>query len=686
MFESVNSMLDQFQLAEVPSLPPLILRGLKLRNQHDSGKALAELLALDVSLSIKIFGSSHQRGLSTPFDPATVLTVVGEDRVQALISQAAMQSCLSQMSQERLGFFRKHWLESCISSALSTELAKKLNIKNYQEAGFCARFLNLGELVLENLYCEQYRDIHGKASTEAELFKEEIQQFGCSHAELSASLFERWGLHGFTCDALRYHDQPLEKILDASNLVKICWLANMMANPAQDGEGPKKEALAASEKLFNLKPGELNEVYIKAQEQLQKNAAELNEDEESVQAEILELMQNISLYNAVRPNFTLPLRRSASRLNGNDLGETLSLLFGIKDAVVFHKDVKTSLLKARFTGFPRNRAAELEIECEENRSLVAKSYLSGKKTLGIECDSNMTVVDRQLLSALGTSTMVCDPLVSNNGVVGVLVLGVEQSQSQLYSKQSNLLDILKSELATALIEESLEGNSDQELMYQQRINDAIHEVNNPLSIIKNYLQLLSIKQAGEESVLEDINIIKSEIDRVRGILKNLKNDDAANDLPSEVQINSILEGLLQVFMASIFSEKKISISLDLDSEMPLIFSKENELKQMFTNILKNAAEALSDNGRIIIKTSGNIYMNQTHYVQVLISDNGPGIPSKAMDTLFLPGNSTKGGSHTGAGLAISRKLIENMDGQISCQSNNTGTSFTLLFPKIKNKG
>ena len=105
--------------------------------------------------------------------------------------------------------------------------------------------------------------------------------------------------------------------------------------------------------------------------------------------------------------------------------------------------------------------------------------------------------------------------------------------------------------------------------------------------------------------------------------------------------------------------------------------------------MKNSAEACKDGGSILVKTAGNVYMNGNRYIQLTVKDDGPGIESDILDNLFAPGNSNKGSGHSGSGLSIVKSLVEELNGQISCQTthadqpdNNraSGTEFTLLLP------
>ena len=705
MSQSTQIILEQFKLLEIPSLPGLILRGLNLQNQVSSSscnEALIALLMDDIGLSAKILGGYHSKPLVSPCDAAALLDVVGVSKVQGLVSQSALQSCFRKMKPARLNFYKLHWRQSSLSAIFAYELASHLRLSNLDEARFSGGFLNIGELVLESLNSDEYQLLHENANSEAELVTAELARSAFSHAELGSDLLQSWGLPHSVCDAVRYHHESLGAILDASALVKLCWLANLMATVGL----ADSKVFAAGQRLFQLEKDVLIKIYTNGGEQLQKNSDSLGfefssmtrfplkfsiDDEDTKatldadEAALLEISSRVesrSLFNA------MPLKLSQSKglqigrqEQGPILGEMLSVLFGLQAGIIFYPDEAGEFLLGQVSSQAQHESSELRIKCDKSRSLVAQSFVNAEESQGADNETGRAVIDKQILSLLGMPAMVCDPVIVNGDVLAVLVIGVQYNCASSYLQSLDVRAALKADIAASMLA-PIDESKDQsvEARYDQRIRETIHEVNNPLSIIKNYLHLLSMKQGEDSSVLEEIKVIKSEIDRVGSILVKLKDSPSLDNKIAKVDINKIINDLNKVFSASIFSEKELVVELLLDSELPLIYSKENELKQILTNILKNAAEALLVGGGLVIKTDRNIYMNNQHYIQVMISDNGPGISTEAMDVLFLPGNSTKGAGHSGSGLAIVKNLIDDLGGQISCQSNNKGTSFTFLLP------
>ena len=96
--------------------------------------------------------------------------------------------------------------------------------------------------------------------------------------------------------------------------------------------------------------------------------------------------------------------------------------------------------------------------------------------------------------------------------------------------------------------------------------------------------------------------------------------------------------------------------------------------------MKNAVEALPEGGRISVATKSSVNVSGKNYTEIVIEDNGPGIPEEIQKNLFTPVSTTKGTGHSGLGLSITKNLVTEARGTITCRSNNTGTQFQILLP------
>lgn len=123
--------------------------------------------------------------------------------------------------------------------------------------------------------------------------------------------------------------------------------------------------------------------------------------------------------------------------------------------------------------------------------------------------------------------------------------------------------------------------------------------------------------------------------------------------------------------------KAIEVQLELAADLPPILAECEPLRQVFNNILLNAADAIGDKGTITVKTGIDEGM-----VAISIADTGKGIAPENLERIFHPFFTTKGGGHgTGLGLSIAASIVKHLGGQIKVNSTvGRGSTFTVLLP------
>jgi signal transduction histidine kinase len=124
------------------------------------------------------------------------------------------------------------------------------------------------------------------------------------------------------------------------------------------------------------------------------------------------------------------------------------------------------------------------------------------------------------------------------------------------------------------------------------------------------------------------------------------------------------------------------LRLELADSLPPLRTNVTHIQQILTNLLKNAVEALPPAGVIKLTTEGDVVVNGRNFAAITVADNGPGIAPAILKHLFSPVTSTKGVGHSGLGLSITKKLIDEIGGSIMCKSNKSGTEFQLLIPMV----
>ncbi|MFH1678451.1 MAG: GAF domain-containing sensor histidine kinase [Candidatus Omnitrophota bacterium] len=205
----------------------------------------------------------------------------------------------------------------------------------------------------------------------------------------------------------------------------------------------------------------------------------------------------------------------------------------------------------------------------------------------------------------------------------------------------------------------------------------IHELNNPLDGIIRYVNL-SLNCLGEESIIKEYLLeAKNGLNRIVKIVRSLLDfgRTTSYNTPGLVDVSKIIEESLFI-MNHYFTTGKIAVTKRLDQNLPLI--EDHGLKLVFTNILKNACDAIdSEEGQIGIMTE-----SRNGFIDVQISDSGPGIPEDVRNRIFEPFFTTKEmGKGSGLGLAICLSIIEKYKGCILLETEEgRGATFTIRIP------
>ncbi|MGX9965208.1 two-component system sensor histidine kinase NtrB [Roseomonas sp. F4] len=212
-----------------------------------------------------------------------------------------------------------------------------------------------------------------------------------------------------------------------------------------------------------------------------------------------------------------------------------------------------------------------------------------------------------------------------------------------------------------------------------------HEVKNPLSGIRGAAQLL--EQGASEGDRELCQLIQDEVDRIRNLVERM---DMFSDRPvaqAEVNIHEVLDHVRRIALSGFAAHLKIL--QDYDPSLPPVWANRDLLVQILLNLVKNAAEAVdSRNGEIVLTTAyhhgvriavpGSLERVDLP-LQVIVRDNGPGIPDVVRATLFEPFVTTKRGGQ-GLGLALVAKLVGDQGALIECDSRPGRTAFRLSLP------
>ena len=212
-----------------------------------------------------------------------------------------------------------------------------------------------------------------------------------------------------------------------------------------------------------------------------------------------------------------------------------------------------------------------------------------------------------------------------------------------------------------------------------------HEINNPLGGILIYASLLmeDFEASGDPRV-QDLKKIVDEASRCKEIVKSLLEFGRQTESRFEpIDVNkAIVDDLFFLEKQVLFHD--IKIIKQLDQSLPPVAGDPNQIKQVFMNMMVNAAEAMSEGGGSLTITTGSTPDASSIFIS--FHDEGTGIPAEIQSKIFDPFFTTKGvGKGTGLGLSTSYGIIQSHHGSIDVESQpGKGTTFTIYLPRSEN--
>ncbi len=204
-----------------------------------------------------------------------------------------------------------------------------------------------------------------------------------------------------------------------------------------------------------------------------------------------------------------------------------------------------------------------------------------------------------------------------------------------------------------------------------------HEVNTPLAVISNYIQMLAKQIPADDPRQKTIERIVKQTFRASEIVNNLLNFSRTGGAePEEVDLNSVLEETLTLVQHP-FKTARVNVVRSYSNELPPVLGSITRLQQVFLNLFMNARDAMPGGGMLEVRTAAH-----NGSVEVEVVDTGAGIPPEHIHRIFDPFFTTKAtGRGTGLGLSVSYGIIKEHAGKVDVRSTpGKGTSFRLEFP------
>jgi len=701
----------------LPTLPHILLEFIATCNRPDSThEDLSQIINKDSSLTAKVLRMVNSAYYGLPNRVTSMehaLLLLGTDAVKNIAISASVFQAFAKTKGDAVFNLKRFWRHSLTCATISKLLAKKISYSSPDEAFLSGLLHDIGKLVLWVNFSKEYADMLASSNNESDRLLAGEMRLGATHCEVAAWMIGQWDLQSFMADAVLYHHEPVHRVLDALPLVRIVFVANALSTEAL---GENDLRFKTAEEVFGFPRSEVEAVVLQAEQEVTEIARSLgidiaspeslpptvSETDREKEKDLVSTVRDISLLQG-----TL---QSLLEANGQDailkvIKQGLQVLFDIHRVIFLIHDPEKDALVGKGAAESTEGALVKELVVPlQTKSCLPIASLRQKTPIdsfGVPEKVDLSILDRQLIRLIGKDGFLCLPMMAHGESVGVILLGVEQARIAHLSNQMNLLTMFANQSALALHADIMR-EVQSKLVQSERLAAAsgiarrvVHEVNNPLGIIKNYIKILGLKLTAEDPAQEELRIISEELDRVALIVRELSDFSQPEAEQTDlVDVNALLSDLVKITRESLMRDGKIKVHLKLEPSLPTVFSGKNSLKQVFINLIKNAVEAMPEGGNLYINTRrlGNKLQAQMQQdlsgtldaVEISIRDEGPGIPDAIKSRLFEPFVTSKRGEHAGLGLSVAYNIINQLKGAITCESREkAGTTFKVVLPLRK---
>ena len=381
-----------------------------------------------------------------------------------------------------------------------------------------------------------------------------------------------------------------------------------------------------------------------------------------------------------------------------EIVQTLARVMNIKTASVYVLDKEQgiySLTASYGFGTRDSLVPPIRMESEFPKALLHTETALVREE--IEYDKAETDYVRLIETLKGLESEVCIPLISKERLVGFCNLGRRSNHGMYSTEELGLLKTLAQHAAiaidNALLYEDLRRSqllmrrTDRLRSLETMAGGFAHEIRNPLTSIKTFVQLAPERRDDVEFMEQFSQVVCEDVERIERLVHEIL-DYARYMTPKLTQenLNDVVSSCLY-FIEVKASSKAITIQKDLAVDLPCVKLDRQQIKQVLLNLFINAMEAIGgeQGGRLVVRTRKLIRPVSDPWVQIEVEDSGPGIEPGDLDHIFDPFYTTKHESGeregTGLGLTIAHQIVQEHGGYLEVASEvGHGTKFMVNLP------
>lgn len=693
----------------LPSMPQVLVELIDICNVNeiDLQKAAA-VVAKDASLSAKVLQLVNSAFIGSKrkyTDIHQAVIYLGAEVVKNLAISVSVQQVFRRVETNTLLSLDRFWYHSFHNGLIAQNIAREIDFPSPSDAYLSGLLHDIGKLLLWMAFPGKYAPLllKGVRCHNGRLAFLEKEKLAIDHCEAGAWLCRQWHLPTTIADSIEYHHHPIDEVAQALPLTKILSFSDMLSH----AEKVDKELVNTAERLLNLTAPQLTRISENVVAQLDGVAKQLGiripsssslsmikeKDSEEVHKTVSQ-----GLINRVRDISQLsgPLEELLLAENQDQvmriIEQGVKILFN-EDTCIFFTwadDTRKVLQAAVSVDTPLAGSVDaFSFSASANGSSLLHRAVAESKLLhtfqdDTEHSPRLNLLDRQLLSLLGKDAYIVIPLVFKNLLHGLIVIGVDGELRDELRSQYASLNILARHAAIPLhilserkrhTEELLEESIKAVSLVARKVG---HEINNPVAILRNYVEIIRMKLNDGEEVESELQTMDDELVRIATLTEQLGDISARRQAATteNLNINDVVAEAVSLCKTGLGSSPDISISFIPDQTITPFPLPADAIRQIIINLVKNGIEALTEAGNITLRSE----INTENEIILTVKDNGPGIASAMQQDIFSPGFSTKNQGHSGLGLAIVKKLIQDLQGRIICHSDDHGTTFSITIP------
>jgi putative nucleotidyltransferase with HDIG domain len=513
-----KTLLDKLsRLKQIPALPHILLQLIKACDaDRGSLKEISGIIDKDPALTsriLRLVNSAYYSKNNRIGNVDGAVIFLGTNAIKNIAICSSVHEVFQNI-KSGTGFNLKHfWWHSLRCAILAKSIAKNQNFHDPEEAFLSGMLHDLGKIILWVNFPEQYGSLLEKRKGRPDLIFAGEAQLGANHAEIGAWMLNKWNFQHEIADAVLSHHRSLFSMQNAPLLSQLVFVANMLSN---DSGQKIREGLTASEKIFGFTQSVAEEFLRRADDELKTMAESLNiaiepfkandfeysEDDREKEKYLAKEVWERSLLLSTVQNL---LGATDEAAIWQETSQGLQILFELTAILFFAYNPENNCLRG--VTLPdvekSSMIKDLIIPVKMEESLLMECLRTRRITnvFSRSTDPAPNNSDIQIIRILDKEGIACIPMIASGENIGVIVLGLDLIEYSNLQSQFKLLQMLADQAAIAIRVHRL-GRSQLQQIQSKQLSTASpmthqndQEINNPFSVIKNYLKSRWIKPA-----------------------------------------------------------------------------------------------------------------------------------------------------------------------------------------------